>query len=481
MPDYKTMLTQLASHLLEGGTDSSFQQRDFSNLIDFQQGGAGFGMGQFSGLSGITLNPNTQGSTNPISTQQSQDVSVTTTGQQLAENFLSKKSILGKFGETAKTGLNSFWNSAKSGGTAYNLLQNGMSAANAYMNKDLVNSKGFNIANGILDGAAQIGGKINPLVGLAIKGVQTGLNAYNNLSAKQTDQFSIDAETREQMNGSYQGSYQDMQSAENEAGLKFGGTNKKAFNAAQNKITNAKLMDAAIQDINEDNQNRQAMAANVYGNTLRQTYKLNGGLNSGYLRAAKYGIKLENLNRVKHLKIKQIVNVDTKQIEEFKQGGKLEDFVPIITEPVDLFKQGGVIDEFVPIITDPIEEFKQGGKTEETELVALEETSQKNIIPEGALHKNKHHIENTEGLTQKGIPVIDNEGEQQAEIELDEIIFTLEVTKKLEELHKLYKEGSNKERDEAAIEAGKLLVQEIIYNTDDRTGLIAKCEKGGKL
>jgi hypothetical protein len=83
-------------------------------------------------------------------------------------------------------------------------------------------------------------------------------------------------------------------------------------------------------------------------------------------------------------------------------------------------------------------------------------------------------MEHTEGLTQKGIPVVDNEGEQQAEIELDEIIFTLEVTKKLEEL---YKDGS----DKAAIEAGKLLVKEILFNTDDRTGLIAKCEKGGKL
>lgn len=83
-------------------------------------------------------------------------------------------------------------------------------------------------------------------------------------------------------------------------------------------------------------------------------------------------------------------------------------------------------------------------------------------------------MEHTEGLTQKGIPVVDNDGEQQAEIELDEIIFTLEVTKKLEEL---YKNGS----DEAAIEAGKLLVKEILFNTDDRTGLISKCEKGGKL
>ena len=83
-------------------------------------------------------------------------------------------------------------------------------------------------------------------------------------------------------------------------------------------------------------------------------------------------------------------------------------------------------------------------------------------------------MEHAEGLTQKGIPVIDNDGEQQAEIELDEIIFTIEVTKKLEEL---YKEGT----DEAAIEAGKLLVKEILFNTDDRTNLISKCEKGGRL
>ena len=121
------------------------------------------------------------------------------------------------------------------------------------------------------------------------------------------------------------------------------------------------------------------------------------------------------------------------------------------------------------------QKFKKGGKArEELETPEIEETNQKNLIPEGALHKNKHRMEHTEGLTQKGIPVIDNDGEQQAEIELDEIIFTLEVTKKLEEL---YKDGS----DEAAIEAGKLLVKEILFNTDDRTGLISKCEEGGKL
>ena len=62
---------------------------------------------------------------------------------------------------------------------------------------------------------------------------------------------------------------------------------------------------------------------------------------------------------------------------------------------------------------DDIEEYKEGGNIkEELETPEIEETNQKNLIPEGALHKNKHHMEHTEGLTQKGIPVVDNDGEQ---------------------------------------------------------------------
>ena len=98
-----------------------------------------------------------------------------------------------------------------------------------------------------------------------------------------------------------------------------------------------------------------------------------------------------------------------------------------------------------------------------------------NVIPEGALHARKHNMD-MEGITKKGIPVIsDKEGgevEQQAEIEREEIIFRLEVTKKLEELEKKFydSETSQKEKDECALEAGKLLVEEILYNTQDNTG-----------
>ena len=107
-------------------------------------------------------------------------------------------------------------------------------------------------------------------------------------------------------------------------------------------------------------------------------------------------------------------------------------------------------------------------------IVKHQEGGSINIIPEGALHARKHNMD-MEGITPKGIPVVSNkeggEVEQQAEIEREEIIFRLEVTKKLEELEKKYydDETSQKEKDECALEAGKLLVEEILYNTQDNT------------
>ena len=126
---------------------------------------------------------------------------------------------------------------------------------------------------------------------------------------------------------------------------------------------------------------------------------------------------------------------------------------------------------------------KEGGSLGNSDVPETEETTQKNVIPEGALHKNKHHMEHAEGLTKKGIPVIDDDGEQQAEIEHSEIIFTLEVTKKLEEYYDVFysDESTNKEKEEAALNAGKLLVYQILENTEDRTGLIDSCKKGGTI
>ena len=107
-----------------------------------------------------------------------------------------------------------------------------------------------------------------------------------------------------------------------------------------------------------------------------------------------------------------------------------------------------------------IQEFKNGG------VIGIDSS----IIPEGKLHAHKHNLKDAnpdlEDVTKKGIPIVtlDEGGELQqvAEIEKEEIIFRKEVTTKLEEL---YKDGS----DEAMIEAGKLIAEELMTNTDDKT------------
>ena len=58
------------------------------------------------------------------------------------------------------------------------------------------------------------------------------------------------------------------------------------------------------------------------------------------------------------------------------------------------------------------------------------------LLPEGALHKDKHHIE-------------------------------------VEKLRDKYNESDDaQEKQEFAIEAGKLIAEEMMENTDDRVGLI---------
>ena len=101
------------------------------------------------------------------------------------------------------------------------------------------------------------------------------------------------------------------------------------------------------------------------------------------------------------------------------------------------------------------EEYKSGGSI------------QQNVIPEGALHARLNHMEN-DNITSKGIPVVSmSKGSQvqQAEIECNEIIFNTDTTTKIEEY---YKKGD----DESAILCGKLLAEQIMENTDDRTNLI---------
>lgn len=106
---------------------------------------------------------------------------------------------------------------------------------------------------------------------------------------------------------------------------------------------------------------------------------------------------------------------------------------------------------------------------------AFRQGGQMNLIPEGALHARKNNMKLAESgdVTHKGIPVVDNQGQQQAEIECNEIILNLTTTQKIEKFYKEYKEEeSQSKKDEIAIECGKMLAKSIIEDTDDKTDLI---------
>ena len=120
-------------------------------------------------------------------------------------------------------------------------------------------------------------------------------------------------------------------------------------------------------------------------------------------------------------------------------------------------------------------------------LKGIELSEEQSVIPEGALHKNKHHLD-LDGVTKKGIPVIQNvddsvetleeikqyeeQLQQSAEIEESEVIFSKELTDFLEEKRQEWHDSDSPEL--ILEEVGKRVTKELLKNTDDRTGLINK-------
>lgn len=104
----------------------------------------------------------------------------------------------------------------------------------------------------------------------------------------------------------------------------------------------------------------------------------------------------------------------------------------------------------------------------------MQQGGKMNVIPSGALHARKHNLpdEIAEGLTKKGIPVVsyDEGGKttQHCEIEREEIILNLDLTKQLEKLKKEFDDGD----ENAALIAGQLLTKEILENTIDNTQIL---------
>ena len=312
---------------------------------------------------------------------------------------------------------------------------------------------------------------VNPLVGGIMKAGGLASDILTKYAGKRARDFSANKATIEQVGGSYGGTVRNINEASEKAGKKYGLFSSGKRKQANRFIDRTESQQSTMTNIAKDASDLSSIATNMSDlNHMQYGFNLNGGYDQRYMRAAKFGAKLKRVKRINF----------RKQGGEIVGAINLDNWQPVITEAVEQFGSGGEL-EWTPVIT----EYKQGGKSEELskEEPELEETNQKNIIPEGALHAHRHHMENADNLTKKGIPVVDNDGEQQAEIEKNEIIFTLEVTKRLEELYSKYQdyEYSQKEKDEVAIEAGKLLVEEILFNTDDRTGLINTLQKGGKI
>ena len=342
--------------------------------------------------------------------------------------------------------------------------------------------------------------------GLAAFNLIGGLTGKKTIAATGKDWQSRQAQSS--VAGSYSGAMEDIADAESREGSYSGwnsGARKRA-NRLIAKTNNWKdtMWDwAQRNDLNDIRSNQMnSINNNQYQTNISGGYDLS---NSGRMLVAKDGAKLFD----SYKSIKEY----TKRIKSAKQGSKLVKEELKVEEPIidkeleryyddplfstkskynDDFHQGGSWSEdgktFTPSefslfnftqeqiaealskefpeaslnITDEVRAFKEGGKVNSKDM---------NVIPEGALHARLNHMDNKD-FTKKGIPVVAKDGdklEQTAEIERNEIIFNLSVTNKLEEL---MKDGSAK----AALEAGKLLVEEILHNTIDNTGLIKEVE-----
>ena len=325
------------------------------------------------------------------------------------------------------------------------------------------------------DTASTFAMNFGPL-GKGIGGGMKALKLFSDLTGSvfgiKTQDFAKDMATLETVGGSYGGSSALIADAANKAGKKYGLFGLGAKNRANKLIDRARIQQYAMQGIADDARDLNSIRSYMDPYYLQYESDMSGGYDQRYMHAAKLGGTL-TLNRGTALQ--------NSLLESFKKGGTIE-FKAKITGTE-------VYDSWEPVIDfDEISLLKEGGSIKQPEIEVIEtNTVQKSVIPDGALHKNKHNLDKVgvddKEMTKKGIPVVDNNGEQQAEIELNEIIFTLEVTKELEKRYKEYYDDDTKQsrKDELALEAGKLLWKEIIYNTDDRTGLIDTLKHGGSI
>ena len=298
----------------------------------------------------------------------------------------------------------------------------------------------------------------------------TPFGLINGFGGKKADTITKDNEAFETVGSSYTGTGSIVDDALTKSGKKYGLFSSGSREKANREIAEAKRQQKVMSEIADQATDRFAIRNSMSAiNSNRRAFDMSGGYNQSAVRVGREGLSIQSILAAKRVvsalkfktnPIKESVEESQPVVDSFQQGGVLElslqDISEEYLEPMSTIEEV-TLDSILP-------EFREGGKV--------------NVIPEGALHARLHHMENAENLTKKGIPVVsEKEGgelEQQAEIERNEIIFRLEVTKKLEELLKKYSddETPQKDKDTVAIEAGKLLVEEILNNTIDNTGLL---------
>lgn len=242
------------------------------------------------------------------------------------------------------------------------------------------------------------------------------------LMGGRTDKYVV-SEGAQELESGYAGTVGDMRAAGDLANKRVLFQRKKI----NNFISGAKDDDRLLTDLNETNVTRKN--SDYYQNAMQQSTNRYAGQNYLGISVGKHGTKLMSIEEVRAIIM--------------ARHGKHND--------PQKFQNGGTI----------------GIDT--------------NVLPEGALHARKNNLAelnpDLEDATKKGIPVMAADGgeigEQVAEIENSEIIFRLDVTKRLEELRK---DGS----EEAMIEAGKLVAEELIENTQDNVGMITEEVQDGK-
>lgn len=292
---------------------------------------------------------------------------------------------------------------------------------NPYMKLAGVVNMGIDMTGGFTDVSEDLGKKkdtINKIASIALPGA--------GWFTKRTDTYKM-SDNLKQNEASYGGMASEGRLMEKNSGAKL----IAGRSEVNGRISKLKQQEYQLDNIMDKSKDAFLSATNSQAISIRNQHNLNG-MDWSKVHAAKEGLKLDRDFAQKVIKLSKGKKSKAQKIQE-----------KVRAEEVAGFKNGGIV----------------------------------NVIPDGALHKNKHHLENVdekfEDVTAKGIPVITESAggdiTQHAEVEREEIIFNLDVTKQLE---KLMEDGS----DEAAIEAGKLLVHEILENTVDNTGLLNKIE-----